>query len=194
MSNVRCEAPGDLRLTITHAGRSVRDRHRFDWCAPQRSPWARLLLALINSGFRPLSLSSELQTLAPLRAMFGAPRAKRSRIHQRHCQGALSQHLISHSTCWRGFRRRVSASSLAISAILLDLMKSTREVYRAARAVADQVIYMGEHSHRSKATGRGYSRGAVCSLRGGRGGSEISEGDGHARRAHPFEGRRQSAS
>ena len=64
ISNVRCEAPGDLRLTITHAGKAFEIATALTGVHHARA-WARRFPARISSGFRLLSLSSEFQASLP---------------------------------------------------------------------------------------------------------------------------------
>ncbi|MGB6347993.1 MAG: Mur ligase family protein [Methyloceanibacter sp.] len=151
VSNVRCPSPGELRLTITHHDQA------FEIVSQLTGVHQSLVVAAAFSCAHQLGVAPDVivEQIASFPALFG-----RCSVH-RVGGGPVfivdtakapyhSLHLaLDMLATFSAPRKRVVIGNISDNA---GSDRIYRRVYQAARSVAQQVIFIGEHSHRSKAT------------------------------------------
>jgi UDP-N-acetylmuramoyl-tripeptide--D-alanyl-D-alanine ligase len=153
VSNVHCEAPGELSVTITHHGQA------FDIVSRLTGVHQSLAVAAAFScthqlGVPPAAIVERIASFAPVFGRCSLHRVENGPVFIIDTAKAPyhSIHLaFDMMASFRAPRRRIVIGQLS------DTYGGSsdnvyRKAYLASRSVADQVIFIGEHSHRSKAT------------------------------------------
>ncbi|MGB6388188.1 MAG: Mur ligase family protein, partial [Methyloceanibacter sp.] len=151
VSNVRCPSPGELRLTITHHDQA------FDIVSQLTGVHQSLVVAAAFSCAHQLGVAPDVivEQIASFPALFG-----RCSVHRVNSGPVFivdtakapyhSLHLaLDMMAKFSAPRKRIVIGHISDNA---GSDRIYRRVYQAARSVAQQVIFIGEHSHRSKAT------------------------------------------
>ena len=167
ISNLRCEVPGDLRLTITHAGKAFEIATSFTG-AHYAWPWARPFPARISSGFPLLSLSSELQASLPCSGDVRFTAWRTAPIFVNDADKGAYHSIVLRSACWPASGAAKAYRPWSDQRSPLDLIKSIRSLSRGANGCRSSYLY-GPALASIEGHGRGHSQGAVRSLRGRRG-------------------------
>ena len=192
-SNVRCEAPGDLRLTITHAGKA------FEIATALTGVHHALAVGAAFScthqlGVAPAVIVERIANFTPLFARCSVHRVPNGPVFINDTAKAPYHSIYLTFDMLSGFqgpRKRIVVGQISDSAGSDHSLPES--LSRGACHCRSSYLYRPARAS-LEGHGGGHSRGAVRLLPGRRGGSKIPEGNGHARRAHPFEERRQSAS
>ena len=165
ISNVRCEAPGDLRLTMTHDGKA------FEVATALTGVHHTLAVGAAFScthqlGVAPAVIVERMASFTPLFARCSVHRVPNGPVFINDTAKAPYHSIYLTFDTLSGFqapRKRIFVGHIS------DASGSDQvyaRVYRAARAAADQVIYIGQHSHRSKATSEDIAEGRFVRFEG----------------------------
>jgi UDP-N-acetylmuramoyl-tripeptide--D-alanyl-D-alanine ligase len=151
VSNVRCEAPGRLGLTLTHRGQA------FEITSGLTGVHQSVAVAAAFACTHQLGVPPALivERIANFEAVFGRCSVHRvengpifiaDTVKAPYHSLQLALDMMAEFTAPR---KRIVLGQLS------DFAGSNRvyqKAYQAARSVADQVLFVGEHSHRSKAS------------------------------------------
>jgi UDP-N-acetylmuramoyl-tripeptide--D-alanyl-D-alanine ligase len=151
VSDACCEVPGKLRLTITHQS------NRFDITAGLTGVHNSVAIAAAFActeqlGVPPAVIIERLTNFVPLFGRCSVHHVENGPIFVADTVKAPQHSIQLVLDLLAGFsapRKRIVIGQIS------DNMKSDRiyrKVYCAARLVTDQVIFVGDHSHRAKAT------------------------------------------
>ena len=151
VSNVRCPAPGELGLTITYQDQ------KFDITSHLTGVHQSVAVAAAFScthqlGIPPAVIVERIATFAPLFGRCSVYRVKNGPVFIVDTVKAPYHSLQLAFNMVADFsapRKRIVIGQISDAA---GADRVYRRAYQAARSVADQVIFVGEHSHRSKAT------------------------------------------
>ena len=165
ISNVRCAAPGDLRLTIAHAGKA------FEIAAALTGVHHALAVGAAFScthqlGVAPTVIVERIANFTPLFARCSVHRVPNGPVFINDTAKAPYHSIYLTFDMLSGFqgpRKRIVVGQISDSAGSDHIYP---KVYRAARAIADQVIYIGQHAHRSKATAEDIAEGRFVCFQG----------------------------
>ena len=165
ISNVRCEAPGDLRLTITHAGKA------FEIATALTGVHHALAVGAAFScthqlGVAPAVIVERIANFTPLFARCSVHRVPNGPVFINDTAKAPYHSIYLTFDMLSGFqgpRKRIVVGQISDSSGSDQVYP---RVYRAARTIADQVIYIGQHSHRSKATAEDIAKGRFVRFEG----------------------------
>ena len=158
VSNVHCEALGDLRLTITHAGKA------FEIATALTGVHYALLVAAAFActhqlGAPPAVIIERLASFTPVFARCSIHRVPNGPVFINDADKAPHHSLRLAFNMMAGFqapRKRIVLGQISDSSRSDKVYSQT---YRAARAVVDQVIFVGQHSHRSNASAEDVAAG-----------------------------------
>ena len=152
VSNVHCQAPGKLGLTITHHDQAFEITSRLTG-AHQSLAVAASFSCTHQLGVPTALIVERIACFAPVFGRCSVHRVEngpvfivdvaKSPYHSIH----LAFDMLAK---FSAPRKRIVVGNLSDTSGPSD--RTYRNVYRAARSVADQVIFIGEHSHRAKAT------------------------------------------
>ncbi len=150
VSNIRCQTPETLGLTITH-----RD-HAFEIASRLTGAHNSLTVAAAFActhqlGIAPAIIVERIASFAPMFGRCSVHRAKGGPVFIVDSKAPnysinLAFDMLAE---FSAPRKRIVIGHISEGS---GSDRTYRNVYRAARSVADQVIFVGEHSHRSKAT------------------------------------------
>ena len=151
VSDARCERPEALSLTITH------DRQAFELTTSLTGshfslPVAAAFACTHQLGIAPAVIAARIASFTTVFARCSVHRVENGPVIINDASKAPSHSIHLAFDMLAGFqapRKRIVLGTIS------DGSGSDRlypRAYRAARAVADQVVFIGEHSHRSKAT------------------------------------------
>lgn len=151
VSNVRCERPEALSLTITHGGEA------FDLTTSLTGshfsvPVAAAFACTHQLGIPAATIISRIASFTTTFARCSVHRVENGPVIINDASKAPYHSIQLALDMLAGFqapRKRIVLGNISDSA------RSDRiyaKIYRAARAVADQVVFIGEHSHRARAT------------------------------------------
>ena len=165
MSNVRCETPGNLRLAITHAGEAVEIATALTGAHHALAVGAAFACAR-ELGVPPTIIVERIANFAPLFARCSVHRVPNGPVFINDTAKAPYHSIFLAFDMLKGFRaprKRIVVGHISDAAGSDHIYP---KVYRAARIVADQVIYIGQHSHRSKATAEDIAGGRFVRFEG----------------------------
>ena len=151
ISNLRCEVPGDLRLTITHAGKAFEIATSFTGAHYSVAVGAAFSCAH-QLGVPPAVIIERIASFTPVFGRCSVHRVENGPIFVNDATKAPHHSLGLAFGLMAGFRaprKRIVLGQISDSS---RSDKVYSQAYRAARSVVDQVIFVGEHSHRSKAS------------------------------------------
>ncbi len=151
VSNVRCPSPGELGLTITHHDQA------FELVSQLTGVHQGLVVAAAFCCAHQLGVAPEVivERIASFPPLFGRCSVHRVRsgpvfiVDSAKAPYHSLQLALDMMAGFRAPRKRIVIGHISDNA---GSDRVYRKVYQAARSVADQVIFIGEHSHRSKAT------------------------------------------
>ncbi len=158
ISNIRCEAPGNLRLTITHDGRTSEIASHFTGQHYSLAVGAAFSCTH-QLGVSPAVIVERIASFSPVFARCSVHRVKNGPIFINDATKAPHHSLGLVFDMMAGFqapRKRLVLGQISDSS---RSDKVYSQVYRAASSVVDQVIFVGEHSHRSKASAKDVATG-----------------------------------
>lgn len=157
-SEVRCPAPGKLRLTIAHQTEvfdvATRLTGTHNWVAV-----AAAFACIHQLGVPPAMIIQRFENFVPLFGRCSLHRVENGptfivdTVKAPNHSLQLALDLVSGTSAPR---KRVVIGQISDQA---DSNCTYRKAYAAARLVADQVIFVGEHSHRSRATAEDVAAG-----------------------------------
>ena len=151
VSNIRCEVPGNLRLTITHDGRASEISTHFTGALYSLAVGAAFTCTH-QLGVPPAVIVERIASFSPVFARCSVHRVPNGPVFINDTAKAPYHSIYLTLDMLAGFqapRKRIVIGNISHSSGSNEIYK---RVYRAARDVAQQVIFIGEHSHRSKAT------------------------------------------
>ena len=151
VSSVRGEAPGELSLTITHQNRAFEIASRLTG-EHQSLAMAAAFSCTHQLGVAPNVIVERIASFPQVYGRCSVHRVKHgplfifdaAKAPQHSIQLALDMLAKFHAP-----RKRIVVGQVSDGG---NSKTTYRKVYRAARAIADQVIFVGEHSHRSNAS------------------------------------------
>ena len=158
ISNVRCEKPGELRLSITHDGKA------FEIATLMTGVHNNLAVAAAFActhqlGIAPAGIVERIASFTPLFARCSVHRVENGPVFINDACKAPYHSINLAFDMLAGFsapRKRIVLGPISDAAGSDQIYA---RAFRAARKVADQVIFIGEHSHRSKATAQDVADG-----------------------------------
>jgi UDP-N-acetylmuramoyl-tripeptide--D-alanyl-D-alanine ligase len=151
ISNLRCEVPGDLRLTITHAGKAFEIATSFTGAHYSVAVGAAFSCAH-QLGVPAAVIVERIASFTPVFGRCSVHRVENGPIFVNDATKAPHHSLGLAFDLMAGFRaprKRIVLGQISDSS---RSDKVYSQAYRAARSVVDQVIFVGKHSHRSKAS------------------------------------------
>ncbi len=165
MSNVRCEAPGDLRLAITYAGEAFEIATALT--GMQQTLAVGAAFACTHQlGVPPAVIAERIGNFRPLFARCSVHRVPNGPVFINDTAKAPYHSIYLALEMLAGFqasRKRIVIGHISDSSGSNEIYA---KIYRAARAIADQVIYIGQHSHRSKAPAEDIAGGRFVRFEG----------------------------
>ncbi len=151
VSDVRCERPEALSLTITHKGEAFELTTSLTG-SHFSLPVAAAFACTHQLGVAPAAIAARIASFTTMFARCSVHRVENGPVIINDASKAPFHSVYLAFDMLAGFqapRKRIVLGTIS------DSSRSDRiyaQIYRAARAVADQVVFIGEHSHRSKAT------------------------------------------
>lgn len=151
ISNVRCAVPGDLRLTVAHEGKAFEIGTCFTGAHYSLAVGAAFSCAH-QLGVPPAVIVERIASFTCVFARCSVHRVPNGPVFINDADKAPHHSLALAFDMLAGFqatRKRIVLGQISDSS---RSDKVYAQAYRAARAVADQVIFVGQHAHRSRAS------------------------------------------
>jgi UDP-N-acetylmuramoyl-tripeptide--D-alanyl-D-alanine ligase len=151
VSNVRCPAPGELSLTITNRDQAFEIASRLTGVHNSLAV-AAAFSCTHQLGIPPAAIVERIANFPPVFGRCSVHRVENGPVFIVDTAKAPyhSIHLAFDMLAkFSAPRKRIVIGHISDAS---GSDRIYRNVYQAARSVADQVIFIGEHSHRSKAT------------------------------------------
>ena len=158
VSNLRCQAPGELRMTISRGGEAFEISSAFTGSHYSLAVGAAFACAH-QLGVPPATIVERIASFTPVFARCSVHRVENGPIFVNDATKAPHHSLGLVFDMMAGFqapRKRIVLGQISDSS---RSDKVYAQIYRAARSVVDQVIFVGAHSHRSKASAKDVATG-----------------------------------